>query len=96
MDHIKYILGILGSKAAEVISPDSKVTFLTANENVYNQMKEIELNLISLRISVAFVNKNDGLIREESYLKTSVVLSDMDMVYILTDKGNDTFIPLSL
>ena len=90
------ILGILGSKAAEVISPDSKVTFLTANENVYNQMKEIELNLISLRISVAFVNKNDGLIREESYLKTSVVLSDMDMVYILTDKGNDTFIPLSL
>ena len=72
------------------------MTFLTANENVYNQMKEIELNLISLRISVAFVNKNDGLIREESYLKTSVVLSDMDMVYILTDKGNDTIIPLSL
>lgn len=30
------ILAILGSKEAEVISFDSKVIFLTANENVYN------------------------------------------------------------
>lgn len=90
------ILGILGSKEAEVISSDSKVTFLAANENVYNQMKGIELNLISLRVSVALVNKNDGLIGEESYLKTSVVLTDTDKVYVLTDKGNDTITPLTL
>ena len=90
------ILGILGSKEAEVISSDSKVTFLTANEDVYNQMKDIELNLISLRISVALVNKNAGLIGEESYLKTSVVLTDTDKVYVLTDKGNDTITPLTL
>ena len=90
------ILGILGSKEAEVISSNSKVTFLTANENVYNQIKDIELNLISLRISVALVNKIDGLIGEESYLKTSVVLTDTDKVYVLTDKGNDTITPLTL
>ena len=90
------ILGILGIKEAEVISPDSKVTFLTANEGVYNQMKDIELNLISLRISVALVNKNDGLIGEESYLKTSVELTDKDRVYILMDNGNDTITPLTL
>lgn len=90
------ILGILGSKEAEVISSDSKVTFLAANENVYNQMKGIELNLISLRVSVALVNKNDGLIGEESYLKTSVVLTDTDKVYVLTDKGNVTITPLTL
>lgn len=90
------ILGILGSKEAEVISSDSKVTFLTASEDVYNQMKGIELNLISLRVSVALVNKNDGLIGEESYLKTSVVLTDTDKVYVLTDKGNDTITPLTL
>lgn len=90
------ILAILGSKEAEVISSDSKVTFLAANENVYNQMKGIELNLISLRVSVALVNKNDGLIGEESYLKTSVVLTDTDEVYVLTDKGNDTITPLTL
>lgn len=90
------ILAILGSKEAEVISSDAKVTFLTANTNVYNQMKDIELNLISLRISVALVNKNDGLIGEESHLKTSVELTDIDRVYVLTDKGNDKITPLSL
>lgn len=90
------ILGILGSKEAEVISPESKVTFLTANKDVYTQMKEIELNLISLRISVALVNQNDGLICIETYLNTSVNLSNEDRVYVLTDKGNDTISPLSL
>lgn len=90
------ILGILGSKEAEVISPESKVTFLTATEDVYNQMMAIELNLISLRISVALVNKIDGLIGDEAYLKTSVEITARDDVYRLTDKGNDTITPLSL
>lgn len=90
------ILGILGSKEAEVISPDSKVTFLTASEDVFNQIKDIELNLISLRISVALVNKIDGLIGDEAYLKTSVEITARDEVYRLTDKGNDTITPLSL
>lgn len=89
------ILAILGSREAEIISPDSKVTFFTANENVYNQMKDIELNLISLRISVALVNKNDGLIGEEAYLKTSIKLSDGDRKIVLTSKENDIS-PLSL
>lgn len=90
------ILGILGSKEAEVISPDSKVTFLTASEDVYNQMKDIELNLISLRISVALVNKIDGLIGEERYLKTSVELFEMDKRFVLTNKENENSAPLSL
>lgn len=90
------ILAILGSKEAEVISPDSKVTFLTANKEVYAQMKDIEINLISLRISVALVNKADGLIGEETYLKTSVQITDKDRIYVLTDKGNDIVAPLFL
>ena len=90
------ILAILGSKEAEVISSDSKVTFLTANENVYNQMKDIELNLISLRISVALVNKIDGLIGEESSLITSVELSKEDLRYVLTTVQSDVKSPLSL
>ena len=90
------ILGILGSKEAEVISSDSKVTFLTASEDVFNQIKDLELHLISLRISVALVNKNDGLIGDEAYLKTSVEITARDEVYRLTDKGNDTITPLSL
>lgn len=90
------ILGILGSKEAEVISPDSKVTFLTANEGVYNQMKNIELNLISLRISIALVNKIDGLIGEESSLITSVELSKEDLRYVLTTVQSDVKSPLSL
>lgn len=90
------ILAILGSKEAEVISSNSKVTFLTANENVYAQMKDTEINLISIRISVALVNRVDGLIGEETYLKTSVQITDKDREYVLTDKGNDTISPLSL
>lgn len=90
------ILAILGSKEAEVISPKSKVTFLTANKDVYAQMKDTEINLISIRISVALVNRVDGLIGEETYLKTSVQITDKDREYVLTDKGNDTISPLSL
>lgn len=90
------ILAILGSKEAEVISSDSKVTFLTANKDVYAQMKDTEINLISIRISVALVNRVDGLIGEETYLKTSVQITDKDREYVLTDKGNDTISPLSL
>lgn len=90
------ILGILGSKEAEVISPDSKVTFLTSNKEVYNQMKDIDLNLISLRISVALVNKSDGLIGEENYLKTSVELTSNDMDVVLTKVGLSNIEPLSL
>lgn len=89
------ILAILGSKEAEVISSDSKVTFLTANENVYNQMKKIDLNLISLRISIALVNKNDGLIGEESYLNTSVELEKKDSEYVLSNQNGEKS-PLSL
>lgn len=90
------ILGILGSKEAEVISQDSKVTFITANKEVYNQMKDIELNLISIRISVALVNRDDGLIGEENYLKTSVELTSNDMDVVLTKVGLSNIEPLSL
>ena len=90
------ILAIIGSKEAEVINPESKVTFLTANKEVYNQMRDIELNLISIRVSVAIVNQADGLVGEETYLKTSIQITDKDRVYVLTDKGNDTITPLSL
>ncbi|WP_031556455.1 hypothetical protein [Lachnospira multipara] len=90
------ILGILGSKEAEVISPDSKVTFLTASEDVFNQIKDIELNLISLRISVALVNKIDGLIGEECYLQTSVEVTKEDKGYVLTKTSSEKNVPLSL
>ena len=82
------ILGILGSKEAEVISPESKVTFLTANKEVYNQMKDIELSLISLRVSVSLVNSIDGLICEEQYLKTVVSLLEVDKKYVLTERSS--------
>ena len=90
------ILGILGSKEAEVISSDSKVTFLTASEDVFNQIKDIELNLISLRISVALVNKIDGLIGEECYLQTSVEVTKEDKGYVLTKTSSEKNVPLSL
>lgn len=90
------ILGIFGTNEAEVISSDSKVTFLTASEDVFNQIKDIELNLISLRISVALVNKIDGLIGEECYLQTSVEVTKEDKGYVLTKTSSEKNVPLSL
>ncbi len=90
------ILAILGSKEAEVISPESKVTFLTANKDVYNIVKDIELTLISLRVSVGLIDIIDGLICEETYLKTAVRIADEDIKYQLTDRRGDNISPLSL
>ena len=90
------ILAILGSKEAEVISSKSKVTFLTANKEVFNIVKGLELSLISLRVSIGLIDIIDGLISEEIYLKTAVQIEDEDIKYQLTDRRNDNISPLSL
>lgn len=90
------ILSIFGSKEAEVISPESKVTFLTANKVVYEQMKDIELSFISLRVSVSMVNNNDGLICDEQYLKTAVRLLEDDKKFVLTERSATNATTLTL
>lgn len=90
------IIAVLGSKAAEVMSPESKVTFLTASKEVFDQMSAMELNLISLRISVAYIYSKNCSVSDEMYVKTAVTLTDLDQEYMLTNIEDEVVGPLSL
>ena len=91
------ILAILGSKEAENIKPNSKVTFLTSEKATYEQLEKVELNLLSLRVSVAYINPADGLVDKERYLKTAIELTEEEKTYyIMTNEGDTAPAPLSL
>lgn len=91
------ILAILGSKEAENIKPNSKVTFLTSSKATYEQLEKVELNLLSLRVSVAYINPADGLVDKERYLKTAIELTEEEKTYyIMTNEGDSAPAPLSL
>lgn len=79
------ILTVLGSKEAEVIKPGSKVTFLVAQRDIYDEISSYELGLISYRLSVGFVDVIAGVISEEHMVKTSVELGENDFKYMLTN-----------
>lgn len=72
------VMDFLSDSRAGVISVDSKVTFITSNRNVYEQLAEIELPLISLRLSAALVDIYSGTIVGERYIHTAITLSDND------------------
>jgi len=91
------MLAILSSKEAENIKPNSKVTFLTSSKQTYEQLEKVELNLLSLRVSVAYINPADGLVDEEKYLKTAIDLAEEEKTYyIMTNEGDSVPAPLSL
>lgn len=90
------ISSILASERAEVIKPGSKVTFLTALKEVFEDISEMVLNLISLRISVALINVNEGLVCEEKYVNTAIEVMDVDKKFVLTNIENGSEGPLSL
>lgn len=58
------------------IEPNNKVSFMTSSEDIYNILKQMEFGLISLYISIVFVDTTTGDIKEEVYLKTAIELSD--------------------
>ncbi len=72
------VMELLGDTRIEVIGADSKVTFVTSKNRVYEQLTKIELPLISLRLSVALANNTSGTIDYERYMKTAVQLMDDD------------------
>lgn len=90
------VLTVLGSKEAEVINPESKVTFLTASKEVFNAISEMELNLLSFRVSVAYITPGRSTVEEERYVKTAVVLTDKDQEIILRYSESENQGPLSL
>lgn len=90
------ISAVLGSEKAEIIKSGAKVTFLTASKEVFSEISAMELNLISLRISVALINPSDGIVCDEKYVKTAIELNEIDEVFKLTNIGEMNEGPLSL
>lgn len=90
------ISSVLGSKEAEKISQGEKVSFITSNMSVYNEIKMMELNLLSLRISIMYVNTDEIQISKEEYLKTAIELTDEDKLFVITNKETGEKNPLSL
>lgn len=72
------------------IDPGNKVSFLTSSEDIYKNLRDMELGLLSLYISVVFVNATSGDIKEEVYMKTATDLSDEDKErYSILSKNGD-------
>lgn len=90
------ISAVLGSDRAAGIAPGSKVTFLTASQSVFDEIVKMELNLISLRISAAYIESNSGLVTDEKYVKTAVEITDLEQKFVLTNTENENNGPLSL
>lgn len=79
------ISAVLGSKEAEVITPGSKVTFLTLEKSVFEALSLMEMSLLSLRLSVAFVN-TDGIVSEERMIKSAVSTDKNDEEFVLSNR----------
>lgn len=90
------ISAVLGSKKAEVIKLGSKVTFLTESKSVFEEISAMELRLISLHISVAFINPKDVIICDERYLETAVEITSIDNEFMFTNIKSEYIEPLFL
>lgn len=90
------ISAVLGNEKAEAIKSESKVTFLTTSKEVFCEISTMELNLISLRISVALIDLSNGCVCDEQYVKTAVEMEDGDIEFVLTNIESVIEGPLSL
>ena len=90
------VSAVLGSDRANKIMPGSKVTFLTASYGVFEEISGIELNLISLRISGAYIDPKDGVVSKENYVKTALEITSLDKKFMLTNYVSDKIGPLSI
>lgn len=79
------IMSVLASKEAEVINPQSKVTFMTSSEESYKRISEMELNLISLKISVLLIDADIGVVIKEEYIKSAVKIENADRLFMITN-----------
>lgn len=81
------ITSVLGSKEAECILPGEKVSFITTDIKIYEQLVVMEFNLISLRMSVMYVAPGELLISQEKYIKSAIDIADADLNISITNKS---------
>ena len=90
------LITFLGSQEAGSIKPNGKVTFLTSSKTIYEQISGMDMGLLSLRISVAYVSQ-DGIVDKEDYLNTAIELTPAERdIYTLVNGDKSIQKPLSL
>lgn len=72
------IVSALSGTEHFTIDPGNKVSFLTSSEDIYTVLKGLDLGILSLYISVIFVDSKTGNTKEEVYLKTATELTQDD------------------
>lgn len=83
------IMSVLASKEAEVIKPQSKITFMTSSRDAYKQLYEMELNLIFIKMSVILIDGGINLVSNEEYMKTATEITDIDRVFMVTNHNGN-------
>lgn len=72
------------------IAPGNKVSFMTSSKGIFDALKEMEFSLLSLYISITFVDATSGDIQEEKYLKTAMETSEEEKEkYSILNKNGD-------
>ena len=67
---------------------------MTASESIYEILKSMDFGIISLYISVIFVNSSKGNIEEENYLKTAIQIDEEEKDrYAITNKSDECIAP---
>lgn len=82
------ITSVLGSKEAECILSGEKVSFITTDKAIFEKIRNMEFNLLSLRMSIIYVAVDELMLKEEEYIKTSIELNEEDNKFLITSKGN--------
>ena len=79
----------LGSKEAETIVSGEKVSFIATRKEIVEELKKMEFNFMSLRMSVIYAPKDEVLVVNEYYLKTAIAITDEDeQIVIANNKAN--------
>lgn len=82
------------SGAELAIAPGNKVSFMTSSSRIFKTLKEMEFGLISLYISVIFVDSEKGIIKGEEYLSTAIEISKEDKaIYSILNENKEMGMP---
>lgn len=90
------ITSVLATKEAEDISSNSKVSFITTNRRVYEDLLSMEFNILLVRMSAIYINPSGLEGVKESYMNTAIDVSLTENKYVVTNKQIGVTAPLSI
>ena len=72
------------------IAPGNKVSFMTSSKQIFDKLREMEFGILSLYISLLFVDSKNGTIKDEVYLRTATDITQEDKEkYSIINENDD-------